>query len=33
MVDLVVPRGELTATLARILNLLCRPVAVPAVPA
>ena len=33
MVDMVVPRGELTATLVRILKLLREPLAVPAAPA
>ena len=33
MVDMVVPRGELTATLARILKLLREPIAAPAAPA
>lgn len=32
MVDMVVPRGELTATVARILKLLREPLAVPAAP-
>ena len=33
MIDMVVPRGELTATLARILRLLREPLALPAAPA